>query len=153
MAPSFTNRSKETRMAFLEFLPVIGKVLDRILPDPQAKAEAQLKLAQLAHTGDLAMLDAEVKLATAQTAVNQVEAANPKPFVSGWRPMVGWVCATGMASAFVVGPFFTWASAWIATGHPGPWPTLDTGTLMTCLMGMLGLGTLRTYEKKNGVAS
>lgn len=138
-------------MAFLDFLPVIGKVLDRIIPDPAAKADAQLRLATLAQTGDLAMLDAEVKLAGQQTDTNKIEAASTSLFVSGWRPAVGWVCGAGMASTFVVGPFFTWAAA--LAGHPTPWPELDTGTLMTCLMGMLGLGTLRTYEKKNGVAA
>lgn len=128
----------------------ILKIIDKVVPDPQAKAAAQLELARLAASGELAHLDAEVKLALSQTDTNKAEAANPNVFVSGWRPFVGWVCGTGMALAFVVGPLFTWISSLL--GHPTPFPSLDTGTLMTCLMGMLGLGGMRTYEKLNGVA-
>lgn len=129
----------------------ILKIIDKVVPDPAAKAEAQLKLAELAQSGELAHLTAEVSLAAQQGDVNKIEAASTSLFVSGWRPAVGWICGAGMASTFVVGPFFTWISA--LAGHPTPWPALDTGTLMSCLMGMLGLGGMRTYEKLNGVAA
>lgn len=137
-------------MGFLDFLPVIGKVLDRILPDPGAKAAAQLELMKLAQSGELAQLNADVTLAQGQMATNTAEAANPNVFVSGWRPFVGWVCAAGMASVFVAGPFFEWGSG--LAGHATAWPKLDIMPLLTMLGGMLGLGTLRTVEKINGVA-
>lgn len=137
-------------MGFLDFLPVIGKVLDRILPDPGAKAAAQLELMKLAQSGELAQLNADVTLAQGQMETNTAEAANPNAFVSGWRPFVGWVCASGMASVFVVGPFFEWGSG--LASHATAWPKLDIMPLLTMLGGMLGLGTLRTVEKINGVA-
>jgi Holin of 3TMs, for gene-transfer release len=137
-------------MGLLDFIPIIGKIFDRVLPDKAASEAAKLKVMELAQTGNLAELDAEVKLAQAQTDVNKVEAASPSVFVAGWRPFIGWVCGLGMASTYVFGPFVSWIAALL--GHPTQWPQLDIATLMSCLMGMLGLGTLRTYEKKNGVA-
>ena len=137
-------------MGLLDLVPIIGKILDRVLPDKAASEAAKLKVMELAQTGQLAELDAEVKLAQGQQDINKVEAASTNAFVAGWRPFIGWVCGLGMASTYVFGPFVTWASA--LAGHPVAWPQLDIATLMSCLMGMLGLGTLRTYEKKNGVA-
>lgn len=136
---------------FSPLIAIAGKVLDKVIPDPQAKSEAQLKLLTLAQAGELKHLDAELAMATAQTDVNKIEAANPKVFVSGWRPFVGWVCGVGLAAQFVVAPLFTWVSALI--GHPTPFPTLDLSTLGTLLFGMLGLGAMRTTEKINGVAA
>lgn len=128
-----------------------GKLIDRIIPDPAQKAAAQLELLKLAQTGELAQLTAETDLAKGQIAVNQAEAANASPFVSGWRPFIGWICGVGLGFQFVVAPVATWASGtWAA--HPIPMPTLDTNTLMTLLLGMLGLGGMRTYEKISGVA-
>lgn len=137
-------------MPIAAFLPVIGKVLDRILPDKAAQAAAKLQLFELEQRGELAALDADIRLATGQMEVNKAEAENPSVFVSGWRPFVGWVCATGMASVFILGPFFEWGSG--LAGHPTPWPKLDIGPLLTMLAGMLGLGTLRTVEKIKDVA-
>ena len=137
-------------MSILDFIPLVGKVLDRVLPDKAAANEAKLKMLQLAQAGELAALDADIKLATGQMEVNKIEAANPSVFVSGWRPFVGWVCALGMASVFIVGPFFEWGSG--LAGHSTPWPKLDIGPMLTMLAGMLGLGTLRTVEKIKDVA-
>lgn len=131
-------------------IPLIGKVLDRVLPDKAAAEASKLKLMELLQTGALAELNAELQIVTGQLKINEVEAANPSIFVSGWRPAVGWCCAAGMASQFVVGPFVEWAST--LAGHPVPWPMLDTGPMMTMLGGLLGLGGLRTYEKISGVA-
>ena len=131
--------------------PTFGKIIDKIFPDPQAKTQAQLALIQAQQAGEFKELEAQLQMAKGQTDTNLVEAANPKLFVSGWRPAVGWICALGLASQFIVAPFATWAATLI--GHPVIFPTLDLGTLMTLLAGMLGLGTLRTTEKINGVAA
>ena len=138
-------------MGFLDFLPVIGKVLDRILPDPAAKAAAQFELVKLAQTADLAQLDAEVRLATGQTDINKIEAGSPRLFVSGWRPWLGWVGGFAFASQYVIGPYFTWISALV--GHPTPFPQLDLAALTPLVTGMLGLVAARTVEKVNRVAS
>lgn len=125
------------------------KVIDRVIPDPAAKQAATLQLLQLQQTGALAQLTADTDLAKGQLAVDQAEAANPNMFVAGWRPFVGWVCGAGLAYQFIVSPFLTWGSDLF--GHKVVGPSLDLGTLVTLLFGMLGLGAMRTVEKVNGI--
>jgi hypothetical protein len=83
-----------------------------------------------------------------QLDTNKMEAASPKMFVAGWRPFIGWICGSGLGIQFIVNPIFTWIAA--LAKHPVQFPSLDLGTLMTLLFGMLGLGAMRTYEKTNG---
>jgi hypothetical protein len=115
-----------------------SKVLDRILPDPAQQAAAKLELLKLQQNGELAQI-------TGQMEINKVEAASGSVFVSGWRPGIGWVCGAGFAVQFVIGPLAEWGSA--LAGHPVKFPQMDTGTMMPLLLGMLGLGGLRTAEK------
>jgi hypothetical protein len=84
---------------------------------------------------------------SAQLAVDQAEASNQRLFVAGWRPAIGWVCGLGLFVQFIVNPLATWGAA--LAKHPIAFPSLDLGTLMTLLLGMLGLGGMRTYEKVN----
>jgi hypothetical protein len=115
-----------------------SKVLDRVLPDPAQQAAAKLELMKLQQNGELAQI-------TGQMDINKVEAASSSLFVSGWRPSIGWVCGAGFAVQFVVGPLAEWGAA--LAGHPVKFPQMDTGTMMPLLLGMLGLGGLRTAEK------
>jgi len=115
-----------------------SKVLDRVLPDPAQQAAAKLELLKLQQNGELAQI-------TGQMDINKVEAASSSLFVSGWRPSVGWVCGAGFAVQFVIGPLAEWGAA--LAGHPVKFPQMDTGTMMPLLLGMLGLGGLRTAEK------
>jgi hypothetical protein len=133
---------------FAAILDVGLKVLDRVLPDPKAKAEAQMKLLELQQAGALKELDAEMQLALGQLEVNKAEAAAPDAFRGGWRPFIGWVCGTALAFQFVVRPFLMWLAP--AIGLPAGMPELDMGDLMTVLLGMLGLGGLRTFERVKG---
>jgi len=137
-------------MNFLDLLPTIAKVIDKLIPDPQAKAQAQLDLLKLQQAGEFKELDAELALKLEQIKVNALEAQSPDFFRGGWRPFVGWVCGTGLAVQFLVAPLATWAAA--LAGHAVAFPPLDMGTLMTLLGGLLGLGTMRTTEKIKGVA-
>ena len=132
-------------------LDIGGKLIDRLFPDPIQKAAAQLELVKLQQSGELAQLNADVTLSTAQAAINTEEAKSTNWFVSGWRPYIGWTCGTGLAFQFVVAPLATWGAT--LYGHPVVFPTLDMGTLVTLLFGMLGLGGMRTYEKLKGVSS
>lgn len=125
-------------------------ILDKIIPDPQAKAAAQIQALQLAQAGEFKEIDAALQQALAQSDTNKVEAASSDPFTSRWRPFIGWVCGCGLGVQFLVGPLFTWVAGLI--GHPVAFPQLDMGTLLTLLAGMLGLGSLRTVEKVKGVA-
>jgi hypothetical protein len=121
-----------------------GKVLDRVLPDPAQQAAAKLELMKLQQNGELTQI-------AGQMEINKVEAANSSIFVSGWRPAIGWICGAGFAVQFVIGPLAEWGSA--LAGHPVKFPTMDTGTMMPLLLGMLGLGGLRTAEKLQDKAS
>jgi len=125
-------------------LDIGGKVLDRVFPDPAQQAAAKLELMKLQQSGELAQL-------AGQMDINKLEATNPSIFVSGWRPAIGWICGAGFAVQFVVGPLAEWGSA--LYGHPVKFPQMDTGTMMPLLLGMLGLGGMRTAEKIQGVAA
>jgi hypothetical protein len=109
------------------------QVLNRFIPDPNAKIAAEAELRESLRKWD-----------DAQSQTNTAEAANPNLFVSGWRPAIGWIGAAGLAYQYVIRPLAT------ATGY-GTYPALD-GSLMELVMAMLGLAGLRTYEKKIGVA-
>ena len=79
-----------------------------------------------------------------QTKINEVEAQHRSMFVAGWRPSVGWGCSLAFAYHFVAFPI-------VRTIYPEvEFPELDTEPLFTVLMGMLGLGGLRTFEKLKG---
>ena len=136
-------------MNFLDFLPTIAKVIDKLIPDPQAKAQAQLDLLKLQQAGEFKELDADLALKLEQIKVNALEAQSPDFFRGGWRPFVGWVCGTGLAVQFLVAPVATWAATLM--GHALAFPSLDMGTLMTLLGGLLGLGGMRTAEKIQGI--
>lgn len=84
-----------------------------------------------------------------QLEVNKVEAAHSSIFISGWRPACGWVCVLGMAGNFMVIPFTNFILALLSIDVTVPLIPLDT--MLPVLMGMLGLGAMRTYEKKSGV--
>ena len=130
-------------------LNVAGKVLDRVIPDPAAKAAAQLELAKLAQSGELAQLQAETQLAQGQIDINKIEAGNANLFVSGWRPAMGWCCVAIFAANYIGVPFLSWVSPKLGLAAP---PRLDIGEVLPVLLGMLGLGALRTVDKKNGAA-
>lgn len=132
---------------------LIGPVLEAVekyIPDPQQKAQAQLDLLKLQQSTEFKEIDAAVQMAGAQSDVNKVEASSTDPFVARWRPFIGWVCGVGLGVQFLVGPLLTWGAGLL--GHSVAFPQLDMGTLLTLLLGMLGLGGMRTVEKLKGVA-
>jgi hypothetical protein len=91
-----------------------------------------------------------IKLQLAQIAVNAEEAKSSSFFVAGWRPFTGWVCGVALAYVSLLEPI----ARFVATlaGYSGTFPTIDTTMTMQVLLGMLGLGALRSTDKKNGVA-
>jgi hypothetical protein len=132
-------------------LDIGGKVIDRLWPDPAQRDAAKLELLKMQQTGELAQLTADTDLAKAQAAINAQEAQSPTLFVSGWRPFIGWVCGLAFAYDFILQRLLAFLLA--AVGHPVELPVFDTNSLVTVLMGMLGLGGLRTFEKVKGVAA
>ena len=137
-------------MMWQALIPVIGTVLEKVLPDPQASADAKIKLMDLAQKGELAVLDAETKLALGQLDVNKVEAGTDM-FRGGWRPATGWACVFGLVYQFLLQPVLPWLVA-VCGGSVPPLPPIDNETLMVLLTGMLGLGGLRTFERIKGKA-
>lgn len=124
----------------------INGLIDRI---KGKSPEDAAKLAELAQKYQSDLLAADVSAMQAQAEVNKTEAASSSFFVAGWRPWIGWVCGTGLAVQFLVGPLFTWIAALF--GKNVVFPELDLSTLLTLLAGMLGLSGMRTAEKINGV--
>lgn len=132
----------------IQFLPLITGVLDKIIPDPQAQAAAKMKLIEMEQSGDLKELEASIQRDLAQIALNQQEAQSPSLFKSGWRPAVGWICVLGLAYTTILYPLLTWmAIVWNIT----PPPNLSVEVLMPILLGMLGLGGMRSFEKFKGL--
>lgn len=127
-----------------------GKVLDRCIADPAQRDAAKLALMQLQQNGELAELTAETDILKGQLEVDKAEATNASVFVSGWRPAVGWVCVTALASQFIIAPFATWGAALF--GKTLQYPQVDVASLYPLLFGMLGVAGMRTFEKAKGIA-
>lgn len=123
----------------------ISRLLDKLIPDPDTREKAKLELIKAEREGDLEQLRLILSADQAQTAINQQEAAHRDLFVAGWRPFIGWVCGVAFAYHFVLQPIL----AFIITnsGRSVALPAFDMGELSTVLMGLLGLGGLRTIEK------
>jgi len=124
------------------FLPLIGKTLDRLFPGPEARNEAKIRLLELEQEGQLAELNAELQLMLGQMDVNKKEAISSHWYVAAWRPTVGWVSALSLAWMYVVYPTVTWFGV--------DAPALDISQLMILLLGMLGIGGMRTFDKVKG---
>lgn len=118
-------------------------VINKIWPDPVKQAEEQRKLQELAQKGSLEELNAEVKLLISQVDLNKVEAAHKSIFVAGWRPFVGWVCGFGLLYNVILAPFL---DIWLTV------PEVKTDLLYPVLLGMLGLGGMRSFEKVKRVS-
>ena len=84
------------------------------------------------------------KLIELQSEINKVEAQHRTIFVAGWRPFIGWVCGFALAYNCVLRDMLIWYF-----GQEGVPPALQMEHLMTVLVGMLGLGGMRTFEKLN----
>lgn len=130
-------------------LGLVGKVIDRVVPDKAKAAEIQFETFKLLQSQESDALKADVQLALGQLEVNKTEAAAPDMFRGGWRPAVGWICACGLAYQIIVRPLLAWVSS--IKGWQVP-PSLEMDTLLTLLFGMLGLGAYRTVEKLRGAA-
>jgi hypothetical protein len=121
----------------------LGPLLDKI-PDVNERR-------RLEHEAEQRLLEATTGLVQAQIAVNMKEAEHSSIFVAGWRPAIGWICGAGLAWEFVIRQFVVWVAFLNGVDVSDP-PVLDTGTLMTLLLGMLGIAGMRTYEKQIGCA-
>ena len=128
----------------------LGPILDgvlRLIPDKGERARAK-------EMFEGQMLTAMTSLVQGQLEINKAEAQHGSIFVAGWRPFIGWVCGAALVWNFIIQPLLLWI-AWMMPDlgiDMSTAPKLDSGELMTVLLGMLGLGGLRTYEKRLGVS-
>ena len=126
----------------------IGKeLIERFFPDPNERAKQMLLLEELKQKGDLAVLEAHVKLLMGQLEVNKVEASHKSLFVAGWRPFIGWACGSAFVYAAILEPIMRFIATMV--GYTGEFPVISTDLLNQVLLGMLGLGMMRSFDKKN----
>jgi len=123
--------------------PITG-LLDKFIEDKDQKAKLAHELATMSERH-------AQEIARGQIEVNKAEAANRSTFVAGWRPFIGWTCGIALAWHFVAFPVVSFLVALSGEDIPAL-PTFDMDSLMTILLGMLGLGGLRTFEKFKGVS-
>jgi hypothetical protein len=123
-----------------------SKVIDKIWPNADDAAKAKLAMLQLQQAGEFKELDSMLQLALKQADVNAIEAASEKWWKAGWRPFIGWVCGSALAYNYVIMPFLVYYTK-VIVPTAGAMPYLDMGELMTLLIGMLGVGAMRSYDK------
>lgn len=122
--------------------PVTG-ILDKFIEDKDQKAALAHEIATMSERH-------AQELAKGQLEINKAEAASGSVFKGGWRPFIGWVCGIAFAYHFVLQPLIVFGVTAAGVEIPDL-PSFDMGSLMTVMMGMLGLGGLRSYEKKQGL--
>ena len=119
-------------MSLLSLLPVVGDILDKVIPDTNAAAAAKAKLVELQLNGELSALQGQLE-------INKEEAKSTSLWVAGWRPGAGWVCVAGLAYNFLLYP--------VVNGFGYPIKPIETDELLYLLGALLGVGSLRTVEK------
>ena len=121
----------------------IGKtLLDRFIPDPEKRREAEMEMLRMAADGEL-------KQVMAQLEINAREATHASIFVAGWRPFFGWCGGVAFAYSTIAQPMLVWYGT--AKGWPVP-PDVNMDLLWVVITGMLGIGGLRSFEKTKGVS-
>ncbi len=133
-------------------IPIIGDVIGLVkdlagkaIVDKDKKNEILFKLQELEDKADERFHNELM----GQIEVNKIEAQHPSIFVAGWRPAVGWICAVGIGWQFVMSPFAETVARF--SGWTGQMPVVDTENLLMLVLGMLGIGAQRTWEKTRGV--
>lgn len=125
-------------------LNIGSTLIDRLIPDKTAAAQAKAQLVQAQLNGDLAELQGQIQ-------VNQVEAASQSVFVAGWRPFVGWACGCALAYSYILQPFIvSIATIMKVQFNVNDLPHLDMVQLIGLLSTMLGMGALRSFDKVQG---
>ena len=122
--------------------PIAG-LLDKFIPDADTKNKLAHEISTMAERH-------AQELAKGQLEINKVEAQHRSMFVAGWRPFLGWCLSFALAWHFIFAPFIIFVCAFAGMDIPDL-PFFDMESLMTVLLGMLGLGGLRSFEKAKGL--
>ena len=128
-------------------IPAISGLLSELIPDRDKRDAIAHEIATMTEKQAHDQIMAQVE-------VNKQEAAHKSLFVAGWRPAIGWICGTGLGYNYVLLPFIKTAAVLSGTEPEivAVLEPLDFGVMSTILLGMLGLGGMRSYEKRHGVA-
>lgn len=127
---------------------IVKTVADKVseyLPSETQKREWEAEAIKSEREYSLEVAKVLQSADESQNKVNVIEAANPSLFIAGWRPMIGWIGAVALAYQFIVYPVLTWFPVLTV---PKP---LDANLLWTIITGMLGIGTMRSFDKWQGV--
>jgi hypothetical protein len=128
-------------------LNIGGTLIDRLIPDKTAAAEAKAQLITMQVQGEFETMKGQLQ-------VDQAEASNQSLFVAGWRPFVGWACGFAFVYVYIVEPMLQFLLvAFKVNFDVSKLPVFDIGNMMVVLMGMLGLGAMRSYDKTNGTGN
>ena len=133
--------------AFLSLINPIAKIIDKVIPDRAAAASAKDSLLS-------AEVQGEFTAALAQVETNKAEAASNNVFVAGWRPFIGWVCGSAFAYSFVLQPMIVAVCTLMGVSFDSSkLPVLNISQMMPVLLGMLGLGAMRSFDKSQGTGN
>ena len=117
-------------------IKAVGNVIDDMHFSGEEKEKLKLQFAEI-----------ESKLKEKQLDINKAEASHRSVFVAGWRPFIGWISASALAFNFILAPCLEWYIAFAKLDIV--LPTISLNELYPIILGMLGLGFARSYEKKN----
>ena len=114
-------------------IDALGNAFDKIFTSDEERLQGEAVLEKLRQAPD-----------ELQAAINKIEAGHRSIFVAGWRPFIGWTCGAGLAFAFVISPLLAW-------GFNDAGPVMPMEHITELVFALLGMGALRTYEKKTKV--
>lgn len=134
-------------LPWTDLIREIGSAVRQVLPNPQAQAEFDMKMLELASQAEAREND----LMLAQVGVNNTEATHANLFVAGWRPFIGWTGGVALGYTWMLAPLLRWISGMF--GYDADMPALEPEAIWPIVTAMLGLGTMRSFEKTKGVAT
>lgn len=130
-------------LPWTDLINQIGAAVRQVLPNPEAQREFDLEIMELAAKAE----EQETQLIMGQIETNKVEAAHSNLFVAGWRPFIGWTGGAALGYTWILAPLLK------VTFGLEEMPALSPDEIYPIIIGMLGLGTMRTVEKMRGVAT
>jgi len=133
---------------FGDIVREVGNTVREFIPDADKRAEIEYKFAELADRADAR----ETDLLQGQLEINKEEAKHSNIFVAGWRPFIGWTSGVALAYTWIAAPFLQWFMQFFFDKLIGL-PALSPESIFPIVLAMLGIAGMRTYEKKEGIAT
>ena len=130
-------------LPWTDLINEIGATVRQVLPNPEAQRDFDLKIMELAAKAE----EQETQLALGQIEINKIEAGSANLFVAGWRPFIGWTGGVALGYTWILSPLIK------AIFGLDELPALDADAIWPIIAAMLGLGTMRSFEKSRGVAT